>query len=114
MQAIINTYAKSYYGYLNGQTLDISGHSGGFILVEVDEQLIPFSPQEILIVDIQTIYRHAIIREEKLGFDYWANILRRYLKTNGIKLNISQKEKPIAEHPEIESNLAEINDEDIL
>ena len=114
MKAIINTYAKSQISHLNGLTFDVVGHCQNEFNVEVDKVIHGISIKEVIIVDIVNEFRHAQIRFDALGFDYWFQFLRNYIKENKIKFSLTEISKVKYVEPIIEDTFVEINDSEIL
>lgn len=87
MKAVINCFAKNDISIYNGLTFDIVGHCKGHIEVDILGIIYDIELDELLIVDIQTEIKHAIIRYDAMFFDYWYDILKQYCKVNKIRLS---------------------------
>ena len=116
MKAIINTFERSEYAHLNGLTFDIVGHENWFFLILVEGEIIKLYFNEILICDIQCVFFETNLRAEKLGFDYWEAIIKKYIRRNKIKIDRKELPKQIKERQEIVDNDFEdfLSDENIF
>ena len=113
MEVIINAFERSELSRHNGYTYPVIGHKDGLLMVDILDEAVLIPLNECLIVDIQTHLIHAFMRVGILGFDYWFDILQRYLKVN--KISAHRKELPkLKEVTLIHTTFEEQKDNDIF
>jgi len=116
MRAVINTFAKEENAIYNGLTFPVVGHCNGHLEINIDGLICDFELTHVSIVDIQTEFFHAHLRAEKMGFDYWYNLLVSYIKANKIKIQHQKAPEKLQMQKQESADISEyfVTDEELF